>query len=183
MVTFYLSHKQHTVVKEGEIQVNKPIFKYFFTYLFFCQSYQSLKIVNRDSYSRNDSINLTTLQLENSTGKKPFPALASVFLSALREVFSQMVFSPISQIFQTTSFCSTCSINDTVVGCNKLILLSLRSYRRQSIKMGSDLFFVELTLRVFQNGLSVVGRLFVDIINMLSYFTVLKSVKVVIATC
>ena len=36
MVTFYLSHKQHTVVKEGEIQVKKPIFKYFFTYLFFC---------------------------------------------------------------------------------------------------------------------------------------------------
>ena len=49
--------------------------------------------------------------------------------------------------------------------------------------MGSDLFFVELTLRVFQNGLSVVGRLFVDIINILPYFTVLKSVKVVIATC
>ena len=49
--------------------------------------------------------------------------------------------------------------------------------------MGFDVFFVELTLRVFQNGLSAVGRLYVDIINMLPYFTVLKSVKVVSTTC
>ena len=82
-----------------------------------------VKIVNRDSYNSNGSVNVTTLQVETSTKKETFQALASLLLSSLQEAFSEIVFFASFLRFFRPLYSVLLSINDTVVSSNKLLIL------------------------------------------------------------
>ena len=75
------SFKKHIVVKENEISSKQTYFYILFLLIYLFISFTIclyLKIVNRDSSSSHGSVNLTTLQVETSTSKKPFRALATL---------------------------------------------------------------------------------------------------------
>ena len=112
-------------------QVNKPILTYFFLiYSFISFICLYVKIVSRNCYSSYGSVNLTMQQVETSRNKnlskRCYPCFCHLFVK-----LSSLVFG---DIFQTTFLCSTCSIKNTVVGCNKLLILGAEALKRPLVR-------------------------------------------------